>query len=103
MGLLLAVVGLSWLFLPRLRWFKAWVLIAVVLVTNLLFAFFYQVADQEVFLLPVFLCAALFSGGGLALLLRRLPDGWTVTGCRPGCPALAGGRPRSRSVGESGQ
>jgi hypothetical protein len=44
--------------------------VALILVTNLLFAINYQVADVEVFLLPVFLALALFIGAGVGLLAR---------------------------------
>jgi hypothetical protein len=41
----------------------AWLLIALTLATNLLFAFVYRVGDVEVFLLPVWLCLAVGYGG----------------------------------------
>jgi hypothetical protein len=66
-GAVLALVGLFWLVDWRVR--KGWVMVLLVLVTNLVFALLYQVGDQEVFLLPVFLCLALLSGGGAAWLV----------------------------------
>ena len=69
-ALLLALLGLAWLVDRRGRPAKAWILIALILVTNLLFALNYQVADAEVFLLPTFLSVALFVGAGVGLLAR---------------------------------
>ena len=51
---------------------KAWVFVLVVLLTNLLFAFNYQVGDVEVFLIPVFLTLSIFVGAGVALVGRLL-------------------------------
>jgi hypothetical protein len=76
-GLALAAIGGAWVWLPlapageRRRpyfdgWRKGWLLILLVLLANLVFALLYRVADQEVFLLPVFLCLALLAGGGVA-------------------------------------
>jgi hypothetical protein len=76
---LLAFLGLTGLAAPGAAR-RGWVLIAIVLVTNLLFALAYQVGDQEVFLLPVLLCAALFAGGGANFIIGRTPVryGWLV-------------------------
>ena len=72
-------IGLSALGLVSLVGFQgrqrpAWWLILLVLLPNLLFALSYRVPDVAVFLLPVFLCMALFVGGGVytiyALLAR---------------------------------
>jgi hypothetical protein len=70
----LAVLGCAGLLDRRRR--KEWVLVLLVLVVNLLFALAYRVADQEVFLLPVFLCLSLLAGNGAAVVataLRRHP------------------------------
>ena len=74
----LAVLGLAWLFTlsnsaGRWRPARAWWLVLGVLVINLIFAILYRVPDPEVFLLPAILCLAIFSGGGVGLLLRLLP------------------------------
>ncbi len=66
-GLVLATVGLTRLFWPR-RQSQPWVLVLLTLIANLLFALNYRVGDVEVFLLPVFLCLALFIGGAVGLL-----------------------------------
>ncbi len=71
-GLALALVGLPWLFDGRRRPAKAWFFILVVGATNLLFALNYRVGDVEVFLLPVFLCLALFAGAGVGTVERLL-------------------------------
>jgi hypothetical protein len=63
-GLLLALVGCAWLLDRRVR--KGWVLVLLVLAANFVFTLFYRVGDQEVFLIPVFLCLALLTGGGVA-------------------------------------
>ncbi len=63
-GLLLALVGCAWLLDRRVR--KGWVLVLLVLAANFVFTMFYRVGDQEVFLIPVFLCLALLAGGGVA-------------------------------------
>ncbi len=74
---LLALLGLTGLAAPGAAR-RGWVLIALVMVTNLLFALAYQVGDQEVFLLPALLCAALFAGGGASFVMGRTPVryGW---------------------------
>lgn len=69
-GVGLSVLGLGVLTERERR--PAWVLIVLVLATNLLFALNYRVGDPEVFLLPVFLCAAVLAGGGLALIRRKI-------------------------------
>jgi len=66
----LAVFGFVYLLDARRR--KRWVLVLLVLATNLLFALAYRVGDQEVFLLPVFMCLALLAGGGAAVILSML-------------------------------
>ena len=75
-GLLLALVGCAWLRDRRVR--KGWVLVLLVLAVNLVFTLFYRVGDQEVFLIPVFLCLALLAGGGVAkvaaLFVRQVPN-----------------------------
>jgi len=71
-GLILGVLGLAWLVDRQRRPVKAWVFVLIVLLTNLLFAINYQVGDVEVFLLPVFLCLALFIGAGVGLVGRLL-------------------------------
>ncbi len=53
-----------------------WALIVVSLLASLFFVRFYQVADWEVFLIPSFMLAALFTGAGVAMFksrLRRIP------------------------------
>jgi hypothetical protein len=47
---------------------RAWFLIGVAGLANLAFALSYRVGDVEVFLLPVWLCAAIAAGGGLDFL-----------------------------------
>lgn len=71
-GLGLALLGCSGLLDARRR--KGWTLVLLVLAANLLFALAYRVGDQEVFLLPVFLCTALLAGGGTAALTGALSD-----------------------------
>jgi hypothetical protein len=73
-GLLLALLGLAWLFDRRLRPARAWWLVLGVLLVNLLFAIFYRVPDPEVFLLPAILCLAIFCGGGVGLVARTLSE-----------------------------
>ncbi len=73
-GLLLALLGVVWLVDRRGRPARAWWLVLGVLVSNLLFAIVYRVPDPEVFLLPTLLCMALFSGGGVGLMARLLPN-----------------------------
>ena len=46
------------------RSYKEWTLVLLIFLANLLFAINYRVGDVEVFLIPCFLCAALFAGGG---------------------------------------
>jgi hypothetical protein len=71
-ALMLAVLGLAWLVDRQRRPVKAWIFVLVVLLTNLLFALNYRVGDVEVFLLPVFYCAAVFVGGGVGLVDRMV-------------------------------
>ena len=73
LGLILGLLGLAWLVDRQGRPAKAWIFVLIVLLTNLLFALNYRVGDVEVFLLPVFYCAAIFVGGGVGLL-GRLPE-----------------------------
>lgn len=70
LGAGLSVLGLGMLARHCVR--SGWVLILLTLVSNLLFAVSYQVGDPEVFMLPVWLCAAVLAGGGLAVLRHRL-------------------------------
>lgn len=70
LGVGLSVLGVGMLAERRLR--LGWVLILLVLAGNLLFAVNYQVGDPEVFMLPVWLCAAVLTGGGLSVIRRRL-------------------------------
>ena len=69
-GILLALAGCAWLADARRR--KGWVLVLLVLAANLVFALLYRVGDQEVFLIPVFLCLALLAGGGIAVIVAAL-------------------------------
>ena len=73
LGLILGLLGMVWLVDRHGRPAKAWVFVLIVLLTNLIFALNYRVGDVEVFLLPVFYCAAIFVGGGVGLL-ARLPE-----------------------------
>ena len=81
-GALLFVVGLGQLVRRRLPSFAGWVMLGVVLATNFGFALLYRVGDQQVFMIPAFLCAAIFVGGGVNLLR------WPLR--RPGLSAVAG-------------
>ena len=74
LGLILAALGLAWLIDRRWRPARAWWLVLGVLLANLLFTLLYRVPDPEVFLLPAILCLALFSGGGVGLLARTIPN-----------------------------
>ncbi|MBK8047121.1 MAG: hypothetical protein IPK16_08360 [Anaerolineales bacterium] len=74
LGIVFATVGLLWLWNRQTR--KAVVLISVVLATNVIFTLFYRVGDQQVFLLPAWLCAAVLAGGGVAWLAQCAPDKW---------------------------
>lgn len=49
---------------------RAWSMIALAGVANLLFALFYRVGDVEVFLLPVWMCMALAAGNGVDWVVR---------------------------------
>ncbi len=69
-GILLALAGCAWLADARRR--KGWVLVLLVLAANLVFGLLYRVGDQEVFLIPVFLCLALLAGGGIAVIVAAL-------------------------------
>jgi hypothetical protein len=73
-GALLALIGLAWLANRNVR--KSWTLIVLVLLTNLVFTLLYRVGDQEVFLLPVFLCAGVLAGGGVAWVIQWTPAQW---------------------------
>lgn len=71
-GAALALLGLAagvWL---RTAHRAAWLLIVLVGGVNLAFALSYRVADVEVFLLPVWLCAALLTALGLDGIRRAL-------------------------------
>jgi hypothetical protein len=73
LGPMLGLLGLAWLVDRQRRPAKAWIFVLIVLLTNLIFALSYRVGDVEVFLLPVFYCAAIFVGGGVGLLGRLSP------------------------------
>jgi hypothetical protein len=57
---------------------SAWVLVLLALAANLIFALNYRVGDPEVFMLPVFLFAAVFTGGGLAVVRRIIQKSWSI-------------------------
>jgi hypothetical protein len=99
LGAGLTVAGLAWLADRRVR--KEWVLVLLVLLANLVFALAYRVGDQEVFLLPVFLCTALLTGGGLAAVTRRLPGHWATAAGVLGLLVLAAGPGRGPWVNRS--
>ena len=87
-GLGLGGIGLGWL-LWRGRPVWPGVGIIVVLLTNLLFTLNYQVGDQQVFLLPAWLCWAVLIGVGVqavAGVLLRWP--WAAYGVTLGCCLL---------------
>lgn len=71
-ALILGLLGLLWLVDRQWRPAKAWVLVLLVLLANLLFAIVYKVPDAEVFLLPALLAFALFVGAGYGLVARLL-------------------------------
>jgi hypothetical protein len=73
-GALLSLLGVAALRNPQER--PTWVLILSVLAVNLVFTLNYRVGDPEVFGLPVFLCAALLAGGGLAWMHCSFPAQW---------------------------
>lgn len=87
-GLLLGAIGLIWL-LWRGRPLWPGLGVVVVLVTNLLFAINYQVGDQQVFLLPAWLCFALLIGIGVSALMSLLAR-WprVAQGTALGCSLL---------------
>lgn len=87
-GLGLGGIGLLWILLTgRLR--RWWVGLLVILVTNLLFAVSYRVGDQPVFVLPAWLCFALFSGVGVAALMQWAQRwSWAAVGLAAGCCLL---------------
>ena len=68
----LGVIGLTQLWDRRRGAVRTWVFVLLLLLANAAFAISYQVADREVFFIPVFLAFALFVGGG-AGMVRRLP------------------------------
>ncbi len=68
----LGAIGLAQLWDRRRGASRAWVFVLLLLLANAAFAISYQVADREVFFIPVFLAFALFVGGG-AGMVRRLP------------------------------
>jgi len=74
-GLAVGLWGIGWAVWQG-RPVRPWLGVLVSLMTNLLFAVNYQVGDQEVFLLPAWLCFGLFIGvgvHGLMDLLRTWP------------------------------
>ncbi len=85
-GLALGMLGLAWL-LWQTRPSRGWLGLLIILITNLVFAMSYQVGDQEVFLLPAWLCFALFVGSGVDALEGLLPtrpsvgQGAAAVGC----------------------
>lgn len=90
MGWVVAALGLMGIAFGLLRPTPAraaWLLIALTLAVNLLFAFNYRVGDVEVFLLPVWLCLAL-GYGGLVQAAAALPAAGGRTGRWAG-PLLA--------------
>lgn len=100
-GLVLGLTGLAQLGRAAQR--KAWVLVLLVLVINLVFALTYRVHDAEVFLLPALLAFSLLVGGGVARLLL-LCRSWPIL--EYGCSvlyllALALGSGRSDPVNRS--
>ena len=68
-GLILAAVGFVALVL---RAWREWLLLALGLGANFLFAVTYRVADVDVFFIPSFLILALFVGVGVAWLIEEL-------------------------------
>lgn len=66
LGLAAAVVGFVGLFL---RAWREWLLLALALAANLVFALTYRVADIDVFFIPSFLLLVLFLAAGLSALL----------------------------------
>ncbi len=79
---IVALIGaIGWMIAPRLTPDRRpWLLIALTLLSNLLFALNYQVADVEVFLLPVFFCVALFFGLGVQWLISFATQNQVVQG-----------------------
>ena len=73
LGLILASLGLVWLFDRTWRPARAWWLILLMGLLNAIFALNYRVPDPEVFLLPTLLGISLFIGGGIGLMARLLP------------------------------
>lgn len=68
-GFFLGVLGLARLWdARRKRLAPAWVFVALLLLANILFALSYQVADREVFFIPVFLAFSLFAGGAVGMI-----------------------------------
>ncbi len=82
MGWLVAALGVLGIALGLLRRGARapWLLIALTLATNLLFALLYHVGDVEVFLLPVWLCLAVGLGGLMQMAAlaaqRRRAGAW---------------------------
>ncbi len=66
---------------------QAWVLILLAAAANLTFALLYRVGDVEVFLLPVWLCAAVAAGAGAAWLVKQVA---AAPGSRPWLAPLVG-------------
>lgn len=100
-GWLLAAVGCLWLADRRVR--QGWVLVLLVLAINLVFTLNYHVGDQQVFLLPAFLCAALLAGGGAAWLMARAPGRWAWAIGAAALLLLALGPGRGPGVNRSGE
>ena len=69
-GLALGLLGLAWLVDRKGRPAKAWILVGLVFLSNLVFAVNYRVGDSQVYLLPCFLCLALYVGAGVGSLAR---------------------------------
>jgi hypothetical protein len=67
---LLAIIGLAAMPFQGDSILKNWVLLVIVLAANLVFAVRYQVADREVFFIPVFLVLSLFAGAGVGIITR---------------------------------
>ena len=99
MGALLALIGLAWLANRSVR--KGWALILFVLLANVLFALLYRVGDQEVFLLPAFLCTGVLAGGGVAWVAQWAPVRWRWVAGLAGVVLLLAGAGRGGWVNRS--
>ncbi|MEM7532721.1 MAG: DUF2723 domain-containing protein, partial [Chloroflexota bacterium] len=87
MGMALCIIGLIAVLKLCMRgiWFRDdmrtvanWLLILVFTLLNAIFAFNYQVADTESFLLPVFLGMSLFVGMGVYAISSTTLQGWST-------------------------